>query len=224
MIKHHPSQLLLVEFTAGKLGAGLSAAIAMHAERCPQCQKLIQSLEEEHVATHFLQEDTFDVLTSNQNMDFLDFDQLIMTITANDDVDEPLIEQSKSLTFCGQDYKLPKALQHVSLGKSSVLGKLTRTRINLEEEPARSGLLHMQSGGSIPPHSHKGTEVTLILEGSFSDDMGHYQAGDFILLDNTHQHSPYSEDGCLCYTVVDDALTFTEGFAKILNPIGQLIY
>ena len=94
----------------------------------------------------------------------------------------------------------------------------------MDEGEIHTSLLQIQPGGMIPEHTHKGFEVTLLLDGEFSDDMGSYEAGDFIMLDGTHQHNPKTEDGCLCLTVVSDALHFTQGFGKLLNPFGSLLY
>ncbi|MFQ3312714.1 MAG: putative transcriptional regulator, partial [Colwellia sp.] len=33
-----------------------------------------------------------------------------------------------------------------------------------------------------------------------------------------------STNGCLCFTVANDALHFTQGINKLLNPIGSFIY
>ena len=76
----------------------------------------------------------------------------------------------------------------------------------------------------MPEHTHKGFELTLLLDGSFSDDKGEYVKGDFIMLDASIKHNPISQDGCLCYTVANDALHFTQGINKLLNPIGNFIY
>jgi putative transcriptional regulator len=85
-------------------------------------------------------------------------------------------------------------------------------------------LLHIQPGGSVPEHTHNGFELTVLIAGDFSDDQGEYVPGDFIMLDKKHQHHPVSEKGCLCFTVANDSLHFTQGINKLLNPIGTFIY
>jgi putative transcriptional regulator len=101
---------------------------------------------------------------------------------------------------------------------------LARTRIQLDETEIHTNLLHIEPGGSVPEHTHKGFELTVLLEGSFHDDHDKYVKGDFIMLDSSHQHHPVSPEGCLCYTVANDALHFTQGINKLLNPIGSFIY
>jgi putative transcriptional regulator len=82
----------------------------------------------------------------------------------------------------------------------------------------------MEPNGSVPQHTHKGFELTLLLEGSFHDEEGEYVKGDFIMLDGQHLHNPISSSGCLCYTVANDSMHFTQGINKLLNPIGSFIY
>jgi len=74
-------------------------------------------------------------------------------------------------------------------------------------------------------HEHKGYEVTLLLAGSFSDEYGSYNRGEFLFyLAGDAKHSPKTENGCLCYAVQDAPLHFTQGMSKVLNPLGKLIY
>ena len=96
--------------------------------------------------------------------------------------------------------------------------------LQLDEGEIHTSLLHIDPGGSVPEHTHNGFELTLLLAGSFTDEQGEYVAGDFIMLDKRHQHHPVSEHGCLCYTVANDSLHFTQGINKLLNPIGSFIY
>jgi len=43
-------------------------------------------------------------------------------------------------------------------------------------------LHRIKAGGKAPEHDHKGTEITVVLTGSFSDEDDIYQPGDFIFL------------------------------------------
>lgn len=84
----------------------------------------------------------------------------------------------------------------------------------------------MEKGGRVPEHTHRGSELTLVLDGEFSDGVRDYDTGDFILLDNSHKHTPHSEaaEGCLVFSVVDKPLHFTSGLARLLNPFSQLFF
>lgn len=230
MIKHHPKLELLKSFVDGDLPASLSAGIAIHADMCPQCQKQIAQLTEQVAEANFEFEETFlDRFIVDEKQDIeeaatMNFDDMIAEITASDDVEPFLTRQDKFISFNDKDYRLPTALHSMVLGKTAHIGKLSRARVQLDENEIHSSLLHIEPGGGVPEHTHKGFELTLLLDGSFEDEKGKYVKGDFIMLDSNHQHHPISVEGCLCYTVANDALHFTKGINKLLNPIGSFIY
>ncbi|GAA0813669.1 ChrR family anti-sigma-E factor [Colwellia asteriadis] len=226
MIKHHPTFELLQNFVNGDLPASLAAGIAIHADMCPICQQHITQLTEQVAELNFEQEflDKFIVDDAQDLLELADFDQMIDSITATNDIVTTKVTPEKSITFRNNEYKLPRALNNIEQGKPAHIGKLTRTRLQLDEGNIRTSLLHIDPGGSVPEHTHNGFELTLLLAGSFSDVQGEYVAGDFIMLDGNHQHHPVSEKGCLCYTVANAPLHFTQGINKLLNPIGTFIY
>ena len=47
----------------------------------------------------------------------------------------------------------------------------------------------MGSGGSVPEHTHRGTEYTLVIDGEFSDGLSRYDTGDFIFMDGDKTHA-----------------------------------
>lgn len=218
---------MLQNFVDGDLPASLAAGVAIHAGMCPMCQQKIIQLTEQVAEANFEESSDLDLFTNDADMKTaeLDFDDIIGEITASDDV-EPMKAASieRSVSFKGTQYVLPNVLRNMSLGKTAQIGKLSRARILLDEGEIHTNLLHIGAGGSIPEHTHKGFELTLLLAGTFADEQGEYVQGDFIMLDKRHQHQPATELGCLCYTVANDALHFTQGINKLLNPIGSFIY
>lgn len=233
MINHHPKFELIQSFVNGDLPASLSAAIAIHADMCPKCQRQIAQLTDQVAEVSFEEAflDRF-IIDENQeiediedvNFEALNVEDMISQITQTDDIDklEPKIE--KTILLNNKSYILPAALNNMPLGKTSHIGKLSRARIQLDENEIHTSLLQIEPGGGVPEHTHKGFELTLLLDGSFNDENGEYVKGDFIMLDGSHQHQPVSAEGCLCYTVANDALHFTQGINKLLNPIGAFIY
>lgn len=228
MIKHHPTFALIQSFVKGELPASLSAGIAIHADMCPACQQQIAQLTEQIAQASF--EDSFtdrfmeDEDASLESEFSIDFDQMITDITENNDITLQETKIEKTITFNKTQYVLPTVLNNMALGKTAHIGKLARTRVQLDENEIHTSLLHIEPGGGVPEHTHRGFELTLLLAGSFHDDQGEYVKGDFIMLDASHQHHPVSTKGCLCYTVANDALHFTQGINKLLNPIGAFIY
>jgi putative transcriptional regulator len=228
MIKHHPKFELIQAFVNGDLPASLSAGIAIHADMCEECQQKIAQLTEQVAENSFEEEflDRFIVDEDDtlESIAAINFDDMIESIVESSDIDLVTDKVEKTVNYNGENYVLPLALNNMKLGKHAHIGKLTRTRIQLDEGEIHSSLLHIEPGGGVPEHTHKGFELTVLLDGSFHDASGEYVKGDFIMLDASHKHQPISTNGCLCYTVANDALHFTQGINKLLNPIGSLIY
>lgn len=229
MIKHHPKFELIQQFVKGELPASLSAGISIHAEMCPTCLQKITELTEQVAEISF--EDSlstqFDVTNEpviGSISESLDFDAMIESITQSNDIAVEIDRAVTKIEYKDDFYTLPRAISNMALGKNTSFGKLTRTRIQLEENEIHTSLLHISPGGGVPEHTHKGFELTVLLAGSFHDAEGEYVKGDFIMLDGSHQHNPVSDNGCLCYTVANDALHFSQGINKLLNPIGTFIY
>lgn len=221
MIKHHPAKALIEEFVQGTLPASLSAAISMHVEMCPHCQAEAEKIELKQAQDWSVKEE------SSLADDGLD--AMMASITANDDIVEYAADSASAqpvpeVEVAGNTYKLPKVLSRIQRGSWFNLGKVSRASYQFDEGKVHANILHIEPGGSIPDHTHNGYELTLLLDGSFSDEYGEYHKGDFIMLDGSVEHNPVSQNGCLCFTVADDSLQFTKGMSKLLNPIGGFIY
>jgi putative transcriptional regulator len=92
------------------------------------------------------------------------------------------------------------------------------------EGAAEFSLYHIAEGGRIPQHNHSGTEMTLVLQGGFSDESGSYHAGDFIIREAGDIHAPTALPGsdCICLAVLEAPLRFTRWHHRWLSPLLQL--
>ncbi|WP_282131023.1 ChrR family anti-sigma-E factor [Pseudoalteromonas aliena] len=226
MIKHHPSETLLTEYCSASLSPSLSLAVSIHVDMCPVCQAKVAKIEASNADELFSEQPTqFEKSHNEQSESFEEFElNLLDMITSDNSIDEVYEVAPVSIKVNEHKYQLPRALTRISHSKFTQVGKLARSRIALDDGALRSSLLHIDAGGEIPEHTHTGFEVTLLLDGEFSDEEDSYVPGDFIWQDGSHQHTPLTKDGCLCFTVVSSALHFNKGFSKLLNPIGNLIY
>ncbi len=216
MIKFHPSSAMLNDHIAGNLPLSLSVAVSAHIEMCDQCQKAAQKLESSQA----------EQLWQTGNEEPVDFSDMLHDILA----EQPEItckapnKPEAMIEVAQQHYRLPVALSIFSDLKWSRLGPVSRARVINNENEVRANLLHIGKGASIARHQHKGYELTLLLDGSFSDEKGSYHKGDFIFLDGAQAHAPYSEKGCLCYVVQNAPLYFVAGVSQVLNPLAGLLY
>ncbi|ODN69010.1 Anti-sigma-E factor ChrR [Methylobrevis pamukkalensis] len=73
----------------------------------------------------------------------------------------------------------------------------------------------------MPVHTHHGCEVTLVVEGSFSDVRGRFVPGDIDIADDSIDHKPVAgaEADCICFAVCDAPVKLTGRFGRLLNPL-----
>ena len=244
MINHHPTDAVLKEFVAGNLQPSVAVIVASHVEMCAKCQTLGHQFTEMAAIQEFGVADEFDLVADAAETTMLTRLQVdevsqFVTTQADDDVSIDMINAITDLPVQREDVlpktmpqidvdgtrvSLPNAVKSIALKEWQGLGKIARARMNFDDDERRMSLLHIAKGGNVPQHTHKGFEITLLLQGSFSDNMGTYNTGDFMWLDGSHTHNPITSEGCVCLTVSSDAIHFTQGMSKLLNPLGKLIY
>jgi putative transcriptional regulator len=240
MISHHPSHDVLKQFVEGTLPVSVSVIVSAHAEMCSQCQKRIEELTQALAFEAFGPEE-------REPLAFSDLEMALDDCVSFEETDSGLLEEpSQSLIdfitsestsrtsnvpstiteidVAGERIALPRALRSISLKEWKGYGKVSRARLTLDDDERRTSILHIDKQGHIPSHSHRGFEITLILQGSFEDELGVYHAGDFIWLSAAHTHAPVTREGCVCLTVSDNALHFKQGVSQLVNPFGKFIY
>lgn len=236
MIKHHPNAAILKDFVDGTLADSVSLIVSSHVELCEHCQQQVSMLTAQAADSVFesdtsaFESDTSGLQLSDSEMDaFLsddeefDFDA-IAQITADSSQAIEVTPEVQQVTVADTTFTIPRALNSVARKDWMNLGKISRARLDFDDEAHHTSLLHIDKDGQVPCHTHKGFEITLLLEGSFEDEMGVYNKGDFIWLDGDHTHQPATKEGCVCLTVSSDALYFTKGVSQLFNPLGKYIY
>lgn len=93
--------------------------------------------------------------------------------------------------------------------------------LNIEDEAYQASLLAIEPGRAIPNHTHKGTEYTVVLDGSYTDEGVRVCAGDLVVHDAEDTHKPIADEeiGCLCLAVLSAPLKFQGPFGFILNRL-----
>lgn len=218
MISLHPTQQQLLEFVEGNCLPAMALVISAHVDMCVQCKMHIDGLQEQ------LSEEA--LADESVSPDFSSMLANITQLPAAERVSQA--RQKTSIELDGRTFLLPRPLQrYVSKtgNWSHLLGKLWQAPVDLGPI-GKANFIYMEKGGRVPEHTHKGTELTLVIDGEFGDGITNYDTGDFMIMDGGHKHTPHSEsdEGCLVFTIVDKPLHFTSGIARLMNPFSHLFF
>ncbi|MGL4488578.1 MAG: ChrR family anti-sigma-E factor [Rhizobiaceae bacterium] len=88
-----------------------------------------------------------------------------------------------------------------------------------EIDGCEANMLWIKAGRKMPSHTHDGAELTLVLDGAFSDVNGRYGRGDIALADEDVDHRPIAEEGraCICFAVTDAPLRLTGSYSQMFS-------
>lgn len=213
MTNFHPDLELLTEYAAGSLPLAQAACVSVHVNQCQRCQRIVEQLSE-------LGASLFEALEPVPVGD----DLLNLVLEKLDD--EKPLEYARPKSTNGT----PALLQRLMRGDFSDLNwrnigsTLRISHLKTGDPEHEFALYHIRAGGRIPEHTHRGTEMTLVLEGGFSDANGSYHKGDFLIRRPGDVHAPtalQSED-CICLAVLDAPLRFTDWKFRWMNPFLKL--
>lgn len=214
LVTKHPTNEMLVDYASGALSPGLCVSVSAHLHFCEICR------------------DRYSELTAIGG-DFLDASEPAeLSAGALDTVLSQLesTEPQPSVEVRTQDLpedeaKLPKFITNLlpeTGAKWKILSPALRvSRIPVGEERFELALHKIKAGGKVPAHGHKGMEVTVVLQGSFSDGDGVYREGDFLVREPGEQHRPTAsqDDSCICLSVLEAPIQLTGAIHRLMNPL-----
>jgi putative transcriptional regulator len=221
MINNHPTHAQLLAFAEGSLVGAEALVISAHCDMCSCCAEKVKLLTEK-VAKDQLQ----NISEKPQNDSFSSMLDMITRLPASTQISA--VRESTYIELDGKQFRLPRSLRRYaeSTGNwSKLVGKLWQAPVDIGGD-SKATFIYMEKGGSVPEHTHKGNEMTLVINGRFSDGISEYRNGDFIEMNGNHTHAPFSDDeeGCLVFSIVNQPLHFTSGVARLLNPFSQLFF
>lgn len=211
-ISHHPPEELLAEFAAGNLEEAHQLVVGVHVAECTRCARFVRALEQlagaalEEVEPVPTAPDAFDRIMSR--------------------IDE-LPEDTKAPPPASvTDNDVPPALRNYRIGKRRrVAPGLSMRPIELSGSgKARAFLLRSAPGSRMLEHTHTGTELTLVLEGSFSHEGGRFGPGDFDYGDDEVEHRPIvgDEGPCVCLVAMTGDLRMNGLLGRLIGPFVRL--
>ena len=208
-ITHHTSDAMLAAYAAGNLPEAFSVVVAAHVSLCTQCRAALEAHQQVGGA---LLEDTDSVAVSTS----LKSDILAMLDTPYRP--EPVYDRSG--IYPGPVMEALKG--HAPRWKT--LGMGVRQDILTAEKHGSVRLLYIPPGQAVPDHSHNGLEMTLVLQGSFSDATGRFGVGDLEIADEHLEHTPVADPGeaCICLAATDARLRFRALVPRLLQPLFRI--
>lgn len=211
-ILHHPDDATLMSYAAGSLPEALSAVVVTHLAMCSRCRAVVADME--MLGAVLIGDETPAVMDRGVTR------ASVGTSVANlDDTDDYHPSSSGDIKgpitrLLGEDLddlhwkRLGFGVWHFPISLSETAGGDLR-------------LLKVAPGQVMPEHGHGGSELTLLLRGSYSDEVGTFQVGDVADLDDEIEHTPIAHptDGCICLIASEERARFKSLFARIVQPL-----
>jgi putative transcriptional regulator len=201
LIKHHLTEPLLMGYAAGTLPEAFNLVVATHITMCDDCRATLAGYDAVGGEV-MLDSDPVtvaeDALAATMAM-----------IESGFETDKPVPVRTRNSIFPGplQDY-VSGDLDGLKWRK--VGGGVSQLVLKTSSD-ASVRLLRIAAGTKVPDHGHRGTELTLVLQGAFMDANEHFGAGDVEVANEDMNHTPIAETGmdCICLAATDAPLRFS---------------
>jgi putative transcriptional regulator len=108
--------------------------------------------------------------------------------------------------------------------KTAGRGTLIRRVLTPEDGDNRVIMFKIDPGRKMPQHTHSGLELTCVIAGSYSDEVGRYGPGDFEEADSDISHRPVidSDVPCICVVALTGKVTLEGFLGRLLQPFVRL--
>lgn len=209
-IRHHIPDALLAAYAAGNLPQPFALVVAAHVSMCLDCRAALEA----HQAVGGL------VLDDTAPTDLSDgLKSRVLDLL--DDTPPPQPQRKpRSGIYPGP------VIEALKSGKPrwKALGGGVRQDILYASQEGSARLLYIPAGQAVPDHGHGGLELTLVLQGSFSDETGMFGVGDVEVADEDLEHVPVAGAGppCICLAATDAPLRFNALIPRLLQPLFRI--
>ena len=212
-VKHNANDELLMGYAAGALPEAFDLVVASHLSLSAESQMRLENFESIGGA----------IMDKEEPAAMAD-DALASIL---DRLDEP-IEPNKVKANASNSV-FPTALQaYVGSDpdqvKWSSIGMGVKQHIISTQGDATVRLLKIPAGSAVPDHGHRGTELTLVLQGAFNDEFDRFARGDLEIATEEDVHTPIAEEGedCICLAATDAPLKFNSPIVRLLQPFFKI--
>lgn len=215
-ITHHLNDKLLMAYAAGTLPEAFNLVVATHLSICDDCRAHAASFDAIGAAL-------VDTATAPAPMGAQSFADTMARIKAQ--ASQPDYPASRA-AGCAV---LPAPLRdYVGGGVDAVkwrnIGGGVRQAILPTSSKASARLLYIPAGMAVPDHGHRGLELTLVLQGAFSDSEDRFGRGDVEIATEDLEHTPVAEPGldCICLAATDAPLKFRGLIPRMAQPFFRI--
>jgi len=213
-IKHHLTEELLMGYAAGTLPEAFNLVVATHLSLCDECRAAAAAYDAVGGA----------VMEDAGTVDMSDaaFARTLDLIAKADAqaVQPPAPRTAGIFPAPLQDY-VGGDLDAV---KWRPIGLGVKQAILPSAKGASARLLYIPAGSAVPDHGHRGTELTLVLQGAFRDETDRFGAGDIEVANEDLHHMPVAELGedCICLAATDAPLKFNGLLPRLAQPFLRI--
>ena len=223
MIRHHLNDELLMAYSAGQLPEAFNLIVASHISLCDDCRARLATFDA--LGGALLEE-----LCNDGASPSMAPDALSATMNRIAAMEAAAPAPSATGAPAGPACKvLPAPLRdYVGGGVDSIawrsVGGGVRQSVLPTSREASARLLFIPGGVAVPAHSHRGIELTLVLQGAFRDEQDRFARGDIEIADAELHHTPVAEagDDCICLAVTDAPLRFNGLLPRIAQPFLRI--
>ncbi|MGR3372477.1 ChrR family anti-sigma-E factor [Pseudooceanicola nanhaiensis] len=205
-VRHHLSEELLTAYAAGVLPEAFALVVATHLSMCDECRAMAESLD-----------GIGGTLIEGLDGAAMDAGALEAVMARLDDAPAAPIRVDRGVlpapvrAYIGGDLDAVK-WKPVGMGVKQAVLKTS--------DSASARLLYIPAGAAMPEHSHRGMELTLVLQGAFEDDSDRFGPGDVEIADDEVDHTPVADVGadCICLAATEGKLRFKSWIPRLAQP------
>ena len=211
---HHADDATLMAYAAGAVTEGFSLVIAAHLEQCPRCRGRVSDAES-------LGGELISALPKAE-LSGGGLEKVWARIESESQPEPRKPDRKRGLSDLPGvlNSYLPNGLEGINW-RTMAPGIRQHQLKNVESGRGTVRLLSIAPGTTIPHHTHGGSELTLVLKGSFTDEIGRFQPGDLADVDSSVHHQPVADADipCICLIATDQRLRFSDTLSRVLQPL-----
>ncbi|WP_237152064.1 ChrR family anti-sigma-E factor [Oryzibacter oryziterrae] len=211
-VKHHPTPELLARFAAGSLSPAAALVVESHLSMCDTCEGEARDMTA--LGGVLLER------LAPADLDARLFERTLARLDEPRPASASAGRARRTTPDLGIDLPAPIA-GRVNSGWRWMGPGMAFTRLDVPEDERTSlVLLRIAAGRRMPTHGHSGAELTLVLQGAFTDEHGRFAKGDLAEEDGDSHHTPVviGTETCVCLAAIEGRLRPHSLIGRLVSP------